>query len=108
MQYNLTCQSIYFSTYLSLYMPICIFTYPPIICLYLYTVLEKEIQKCRYTFYKRNKDTPSEKWKQINIYVIYIDKCRHDIQEQKEVPLCYTGIYRPIPSTVSTYIYLSL
>jgi hypothetical protein len=28
-------------------------------------------------------------------------KCRYEIQEQKEVPLRYTGIYRPISSTVS-------
>jgi hypothetical protein len=27
------------------------------------------------------------------------DKCRHEIQEQKEVPVWYTGIYRPISST---------
>jgi hypothetical protein len=29
------------------------------------------------------------------------DKCRHEIQEQKEVLVWCTGIYRPISSTVS-------
>jgi hypothetical protein len=27
---------------------------------------------------------------------IYIDKWRYEIQEQTEVPVCYTGICRPI------------
>jgi hypothetical protein len=31
--------------------------------------------------------------------IVYIDKCRYEIQEQKEVPVWYTGIYRPISST---------
>jgi hypothetical protein len=31
--------------------------------------------------------------------IVYIDKCRYEIQEQKEVPVRYTGIYRPISST---------
>jgi hypothetical protein len=26
-------------------------------------------------------------------------KCRYEIQEQKEIPVWYTGIYRPISST---------
>jgi hypothetical protein len=28
-----------------------------------------------------------------------IDKCRYEIQEQKEVPVWYIGTYRPISST---------
>jgi hypothetical protein len=31
---------------------------------------------------------------------VYIDKCRYEIQVQKEVAVCYTGIYRPISSNV--------
>jgi hypothetical protein len=31
--------------------------------------------------------------------VVYVDKFRYEIQEQKEVPVWYTGIYRPISST---------
>jgi hypothetical protein len=31
--------------------------------------------------------------------IVYIDKCRYEIQERKEVPVCYTGVYRPISST---------
>jgi hypothetical protein len=31
--------------------------------------------------------------------IIYIDMCRYDIQEQREVPVRYAGIYRPISST---------
>jgi hypothetical protein len=31
--------------------------------------------------------------------MVYIDKCRYEIQEQKEVPVWYTGIERPISST---------
>jgi hypothetical protein len=30
---------------------------------------------------------------------IYIDKHRYEIEEQKEVPVWCTGIYRPISST---------
>jgi hypothetical protein len=30
---------------------------------------------------------------------MYVDKCRYEIQEQKEVPVWYTGIYGPISST---------
>jgi hypothetical protein len=30
--------------------------------------------------------------------IVYIDKFRHEIQEQKEVPVRYTGIYRTIKS----------
>jgi hypothetical protein len=29
--------------------------------------------------------------------IIYIDKCWY--QEQKEIPVCYTGIYRPVSNT---------
>jgi hypothetical protein len=29
----------------------------------------------------------------------HVDKCRYEIQEYKEVPVWYTGIYRPISST---------
>jgi hypothetical protein len=32
--------------------------------------------------------------------IIYVDKCRYEIREQKEVPVRYTGIYRPISSTL--------
>jgi hypothetical protein len=31
--------------------------------------------------------------------IVYVDKCRYEVQEQKEVPVWYTGIYRPISST---------
>jgi hypothetical protein len=31
--------------------------------------------------------------------IIHIDKCRYEIQEQKEVPVWYTGIYQLISST---------
>jgi hypothetical protein len=31
--------------------------------------------------------------------LVYIDKCQYEIQEQKEVPVWYTGIYRPISRT---------
>jgi hypothetical protein len=31
--------------------------------------------------------------------IVYIDKCRYEVQEQKEVPVWYTGIYRSILST---------
>jgi hypothetical protein len=31
--------------------------------------------------------------------VVHIDKCRYEIQEQEDVPVCYTGIYRPISRT---------
>jgi hypothetical protein len=30
--------------------------------------------------------------------IVYIDKRRYDIQEQKEVPVWYTGIHRSISS----------
>jgi hypothetical protein len=30
-----------------------------------------------------------------------IDKCQYEIQEQKDVPLCYSGINRPITNTAS-------
>jgi hypothetical protein len=36
--------------------------------------------------------------------IVYIDKCRYEIQEQKEVPVCYTGIHRSISSTDEEYI----
>jgi hypothetical protein len=39
--------------------------------------------------------------------IVYTDKCRYEIQEQKEVPVWYTGIYRPISSTaVQVNVYL--
>jgi hypothetical protein len=49
-------------------------------------------------------------------YVIYIDKCRYEIQEQKEVPVWYICIYRPTSSTavwlkmseVLMYFYLQI
>jgi hypothetical protein len=31
--------------------------------------------------------------------IVYIDKYQHEIQEQKEVPVWYTGIYQSISST---------
>jgi hypothetical protein len=31
--------------------------------------------------------------------IVCIDKCRYEIQEQKEVSVWYTVIYRPISST---------
>jgi hypothetical protein len=31
--------------------------------------------------------------------IVYIDKFQYEIQEQKEVPVRYTAIYRPISST---------
>jgi hypothetical protein len=31
--------------------------------------------------------------------IVYIDKLRYEIQEQKEIPVWYTGIYRSILST---------
>jgi hypothetical protein len=34
--------------------------------------------------------------------LVYINKCWYGIQEQKEVPVWYVGIYRPISSTVDT------
>jgi hypothetical protein len=42
---------------------------------------------------------------------IHIDKCRYEIQEQKEVPVCYTGPFRAllvITSAVSLWAYLML
>jgi hypothetical protein len=33
----------------------------------------------------------------------YTDKCRYEIQEQKQVPVSYTGTYRSISSTASSY-----
>jgi hypothetical protein len=32
---------------------------------------------------------------------VYIDKCPYEIQEQKEAPVWYTVVYRPISSTAS-------
>jgi hypothetical protein len=34
--------------------------------------------------------------------VVHIEKCRYEIQELKDVPVWYTGKYRPISSTGST------
>jgi hypothetical protein len=34
--------------------------------------------------------------------IIYIDKCRYEIQEQ-EVSVWYTGIYRPVSSSVRSW-----
>jgi hypothetical protein len=31
--------------------------------------------------------------------IVHTDMCQYDIQEQKEVPALYTGIYRLISST---------
>jgi hypothetical protein len=31
--------------------------------------------------------------------VVYTDKCRFEFQEQKEVLVWYTAIYRPVSST---------
>jgi hypothetical protein len=35
---------------------------------------------------------------------VYIEKCRYEIAEQKEVLVWYTGIYRPISSTDYTFM----
>jgi hypothetical protein len=35
---------------------------------------------------------------------VHIEKCRYEIQELKDVPVWYTGKYRPISSTGSNYI----
>jgi hypothetical protein len=35
----------------------------------------------------------------MDIVFEYAGKCRYEIQEQKEVPVWYTGIYLPISST---------
>jgi hypothetical protein len=32
--------------------------------------------------------------------IVYIDKCRCEIQKQKEVPVWYTGIYRSISNII--------
>jgi hypothetical protein len=37
--------------------------------------------------------------------IVHIDKCRYEIQEQKEFPVWYTGVYRPIKSTVTNSIF---
>jgi hypothetical protein len=34
--------------------------------------------------------------------IVYIDKCRYEIQEPKTVPIWYIGIYRPISSMHTT------
>jgi hypothetical protein len=34
--------------------------------------------------------------------IVNIDKCRYEVQEQKEVPIWYAGMYRPIWSTACT------
>jgi hypothetical protein len=33
------------------------------------------------------------------VYIVYIIKCRYEIQEQKEISVWCTGIYLPILST---------
>jgi hypothetical protein len=33
--------------------------------------------------------------------ILYTGTCRYEFQEQKGVPVWYTGIYRPISSTAS-------
>jgi hypothetical protein len=38
--------------------------------------------------------------------VVYIDKSRDEIQEQKEVPACYTGTYRDIWTLLSGMIHI--
>jgi hypothetical protein len=35
--------------------------------------------------------------------IVYVDKCRYEVQEQKEVPVWYTGIYRPISSSAENH-----
>jgi hypothetical protein len=30
---------------------------------------------------------------------MHIEKCQYEIQEQMEVPVCYTGTYQPISKT---------
>jgi hypothetical protein len=34
--------------------------------------------------------------------ILYVDKCRYEIQEQKEVPVWYTGIYHMYIRSVDT------
>jgi hypothetical protein len=34
--------------------------------------------------------------------IVYIDKCRYEIQEQKNVLVWYTSIYQPTSSTTNT------
>jgi hypothetical protein len=41
-------------------------------------------------FLNLNKDITSEKTGK-KMDTVYIDKCRYEIQEQKEVPVLYTG-----------------
>jgi hypothetical protein len=36
--------------------------------------------------------------------IIYTDKCRYEIQEQKEVPVWYPGTYRSILSITTTTV----
>jgi hypothetical protein len=40
--------------------------------------------------------------------IVYVDKCRYEIQEPKEVIVSYTGIYRPISSTDFSHSYCNL
>jgi hypothetical protein len=44
----------------------------------------------------KKKNIPSEKMENIYDYILYIDKCRCEIQEQKEVPVWYTGLFRAL------------
>jgi hypothetical protein len=35
--------------------------------------------------------------------IVYIDKCRYEIKEHKEVPVWYTGIFKPSLGTGVLY-----
>jgi len=39
------------------------------------------------------------KTKKKQMGIVYIERCRYEIQEQKWVPVWHTGTYRPISST---------
>jgi hypothetical protein len=40
--------------------------------------------------------------------IVYIGKCRCEIQEQKEVPLWLTGVYRPVSRSDVHFKYILL
>jgi hypothetical protein len=62
--------------------------------------MEMEIQSAGITLKSETRIYHQKNGKKINVYSsLYTDKCRYEIQEQREVPVWYTGIYRPISST---------
>jgi hypothetical protein len=50
-------------------------------------------------FLKAEQEYAARKMKKKYIYVVYNDKCRYEIQEEKDDLVWYTVIYRPISST---------